>query len=281
MKVIFLGGLSRAGKAAFWPLLSSFDGVDQPQNIPQLDWFYSAFILGEITEVTFLKFLSLEIKASSWFSYLGRYLNSNENDLTNFKRLTSDQDYRIRTNRLDNEQEFENYSIACKQENFIPVYTTDIKLSKEQLNKINLNIMNVHSIRNPIKMYNEWILTERVLRSKKNSGRMIKYSPTKIKGTIEDTTGQIILDDFDNYFLKKKKIKFENLCIDPLRTLHVISELTGIPFSLVDKTKLNDARVPRLVTDDDQLELLNSGNLNRDIRNKLQKAQEMYFHLPE
>ena len=110
---------------------------------------------------------------------------------------------------------------------------------------------------------------------------MIKYSPTKIKGTIEDTTGQIILDDFDNYFLKKNTIKFENLCIDPLRTLHVISELTGIPFSLVDKTKLNDARVPRLVTDDDQLELLNSGNLNRDIRNKLQKAQEMYFHLPE
>ena len=40
---------------------------------------------------------------------------------------------------------------------------------------------------------------------------MIIFSD-KNKGTIEDTTGQIILDDFDNYFLKNT-IKFENLSI--------------------------------------------------------------------
>lgn len=279
MKVLFLGGLSRAGKAAFWPLLSSFDGMDQPQNNPQLDWYYSAFLSGDISESTFLKFLILEIKASSWFSYLGRYLNTNENDLTNFIRLTSHSDYRIRISRKDNEQEFENYSTAWQKGNFIPIYTTDIKLNQQQLKTINMNVINIHIIRNPIRMYNEWILTNRISRSNKNTGRMIKYSSKKIMGTIEDSTAKIILDDFNDHFSDKNTIRFEDLCVDPLRTLKKISELTDTPLSIVYQEKLADARVPRMVTDNINLEILNSENMNGDMKNRLREAQLMYFDL--
>ena len=75
MKVIFLGGISRAGKAAFWPLLSSLEYTDQPINLPNLDWLNTAYLKEDISEDVFLNFVRLELHRSSWFSFFGRNLN--------------------------------------------------------------------------------------------------------------------------------------------------------------------------------------------------------------
>ena len=175
MKVVFISGLSRAGKAAFWPLLDSVKELDQPQNIPQLDWFNDALISNEITEKAFIKLISLEIRCNSWFSYLGRYLNSNINDLTNFKRLKSDEEFKLRTSRIDNNETFKSYENCIKEKSFIPVYTTDIKLTNQQMKKLGFEIFDIHILRNPIRMYNEWIETKRVRRSKESNSRLVKY----------------------------------------------------------------------------------------------------------
>ena len=52
-----------------------------------------------------------------------------------------------------------------------------------------------------------------------------------------------------------------------------------MPLSIVYKEKLEDARVPRIVTDNINLEILNSENMNGDMKNKLREAQLMYFDL--
>ena len=53
MNIIFLGGLSRSGKAAFWPLLSALENTDQPQNLADLDWYNTAYLAGQIDEKIF------------------------------------------------------------------------------------------------------------------------------------------------------------------------------------------------------------------------------------
>lgn len=280
MKIFFFGGLSRAGKAAFWPLLSGIKGLDQPQNLPQLDWYNSAYESGDISEDTFLRFIELEIKASSWFSYIGRYLNSNENDLTNFQRLTSAQDYAERVKRKDTDTEYNRFHASWASNKFVPVFTTDIKITAEQQSRLDFEIIHVHVIRNPIRMYNEWMDTNRVVRSQEVTGRMIKYaSKRKLTQSVEDTTAKIILDDFDENIDGDNTIKFEDLCIDPLGTVQSIAERLDLPLNVIDKRKLDDARVPRAISDSIDTEIAHSYKLSKTIEQKLQAAQTTYFNM--
>ena len=146
MDLIFLGGISRAGKAALWPLLCSLEYTDQPQNFPNLDWLNSAYLLGDISEDVFLNFVRLEIQKSSWFSFLGRNLNSNEHDWTNFKRLRGKNELDSRLKRKDCEIEFNKFCYDSANRRFIPVYNTNIKLSQKQQEKVGFNISYIHII---------------------------------------------------------------------------------------------------------------------------------------
>ena len=278
MKIVFLGGLSRAGKAAFWPLLSCIKGLDQPQNLPMLDWLNDALQAGDIDEKTFLKLIKLEIQLESWFSYIGRYLNSNKNDLTNFVRLVSEKEYYSRIARTDTEAEYINFRNACSTHDFIPVFTTDIKLSMKQMDHISSEIINIHIIRNPIRMYNEWLSTNRVLRTQKIEGRIIKYKVQDITNSVEDTTARIILKDFKSFYGDKNTYKFEDLCNNPLTTLHSISETIGSKLNCIEKIKLDDARVPRKLLDCENLKIENSSNLTNSLRLQLISCQKQYFN---
>ena len=278
MKMLFLGGLSRAGKAAFWPLLSSINGLDQPQNLPNLDWYHDAFEAGDIDENTFLKFVELELTAASWFSYLGRYLNTNHNDLTNFSRLVSKDEYAQRIQRSDTEEEYSNFSTACRTRAFIPTFTTDIKLTRSQQEKLNFDICHLHIIRNPIRMYNEWMATNRVKRSQHIAGRMIKYKAKTLVASVEDTTAQIIIDDFNAHYGQENTFQFENLCVNPLGLLHVMANQVGQNLNVVEKRKLDDARVPRPVADEIKLDIVASDGLSEKKKTELLDIQYKYFH---
>lgn len=275
-KVVLLGGLSRAGKAAFWPLFNSFKGMDQPQNFPQLDWYQSAFDCGDLTDAGFSQLVDLEIRVSSWFSYLGRYLNSNSSDLTNFSRLTSNAEYLKRIARTDTEETYEKYRLAVSSGEFVPIFTTDLELSPEKIARLNHDVRTLYVIRNPIRMYEEWMRTKRIERAQSSSSRMMKYHITTPRDTFANTTAKLILTDLQDAYVRSGVLRFEDYCQDPFSVLETISEITGCALKSVEQSKLNDARVPR--SDNDQkLEISHRDGLSEELYEDLLKAQALYY----
>lgn len=279
MRVIFLGGISRVGKAAFWPLLSSLEYTDQPINQPDLDWFNSAYLNDDISEDVFLNFVRLEIHKSSWFSFLGRNLNTNKNDLTNFSRLRSEKELNDRLRRNDNDLMFEKYNKLVEEQHFIPVFNTNIKLSDHQQKQLGIKVTYIHIVRNPIRLYNEWIKTKRVERARTNSSRLMSY---KIRAntheSIENETADIVTNEVTKYFRTADAIAFENFCLEPKSTLQNIADKFNLNLKSFCKDKMHDANVPRDIKDEFNLELIRTdSNLTRDRLVFLNELQEKYF----
>ena len=277
MNIIFLGGLSKSGKAAFWPLLSFLEYTDQPQNIADLDWYNSAYSNDQIEEKFFLELLRTKINMSSWFSYLGRYLNSNLNDWTNFTRLRSQEEYNNRISREDSEKVFNEYQSKIASKKFIPVFNTNIRLSQEQQNYVGFEISYLHILRNPFRMYNEWIKTNRILRKRMSNSRIMDLKRIDSSLTVENETADLIIQDNLHSRNSKNLIKFEKYCMDPEKTMSYIAKICNLKLLPFQKEKLQDANVPRDISGEFNLSLLNSNNLSNDRLETLYNLQEEFL----
>ena len=80
----------------------------------------------------------------------------------------------------NSENVFLEYQSSISDKKFIPVYNTEIKLNSRQQKMIGFEISYVHIIRNPIRMYNEWIKSERVLRERMQSSRIMNIRKKNI-----------------------------------------------------------------------------------------------------
>ncbi len=277
MNIIFLGGLSRSGKAAFWPLFSSLEHTDQPQNIADLDWYNTAYSNDQIEEKFFLELLKTKINMSSWFSYLGRYLNTNSNDWTNFTRLRSQEEYNSRIFREDSEKVFSEYQSKIASKKFIPVFNTNIRLSQEQQNYVGFEISYLHILRNPFRMYNEWIKTNRILRKRMSNSRIMDLKRIDSSLTVENETADLIIQDNLHSRNSKSLIKFEKYCMDPEKTMSYIAKICNLKLLPFQKEKLQDANVPRDISGEFNLSLLNSNNLSNDRLETLYNLQEEFL----
>mgnify|MGYP006080373793 CR=1 FL=1 len=278
MNVIFFGGLSRAGKSAFWPLFNSLEFTDQIQNLAELDWFNTAYLEGKINQELYLELVKVKVDLSSWSSYLGRYLNSNINDRSNFSRLRSKEEYLERISREDTEQVFLEYQYAIKNNKFIPVFYTDIKLTLEQQKEIGLNIHHIHLLRNPCRMYNEWIKTERVARNRQPASRMMKpKKQIKDDLSVENETADIVIEDHLLWIEKESTIKFEDYCLNPESVMSNIAKKCGLKLLPFENKKIQDANVPRDISAEYSLSLLSSKNLSDDRIIKLNELQNNYL----
>ena len=278
MKIIFLGGLSRSGKAAFWPLLSSLENTDQPQNLADLDWYNNAYLSGQIDENIFLELLRAKINMSNWFSYIGRYLNGNSNDWTNFVRLRSEEEYNDRIMRQDSEKVFMEYQSFLADKKFIPIYNTDIKLTQEQQELIGFKISYVHILRNPFRMYNEWIETGRVSRKTDGNSRIMNVRKKDSGLSIENETADVIIQDHLAYRNSKISIKFEKYCMDPEKAMSDIAKICDLNLLPFQKEKLMDANVPRDINQEFNLPLLISENLSNDRVEMLHSLQQEFLN---
>ncbi len=277
MNIIFLGGLSRSGKAAFWPLLSALENTDQPQNLADLDWYNTAYLAGQIDEKIFLELLRAKINMSSWFSYIGRYLNSNSNDWTNFVRLRSESEYNNRILRQDSEKVFSEYQSSVTNKKFIPIFNTDIKLNQEQQESIGFEISYVHILRNPFRMYNEWIETGRISRKTDGNSRIMNVRKRESGLSVENETADVIIQDHKASKNRKSSVKFEQYCMNPKKTMSEIAKLCDLELLPFQKEKLQDANVPRDISQEFNLPLLISKNLSDDRIETLHNLQEEFF----
>jgi hypothetical protein len=278
MLIIFFGGLSRSGKSAFWPLFSSLENVDQMQNLPELDWFNTWYEARNIDEETFIECCKIKIDASNWFSYLGRYLNSNKNDRSNFVRLTSEEEYIKRISRNDTDDEFLKYQDHLSKKRFIPVYVTDLKLTHNQQKIMGYEVVHFHLIRNPYRMYNEWIKTKRIERSRQGSSRIMKPRVAfNADISVEDETATIIIEDYLKWKDEPNTIKFENLCQNPHEVMNKIARICDVNLLSFNKDKLKDANLPRDIVDEYSISLLNSANLSPEKIEILDKIQLEYI----
>jgi len=278
MEVVFLGGLSRAGKAAFWPLLCSVGPLDQPQNLPNLDWYNESYSSNDMCEETFLELTRLEVLKQAWFSYLGRNLNSNKADWTNFSRLRSQNEYKKRIEREDSEKTYKEFLNELSNRTFIPVFNTGIKLSERQQAKIGSAIHYIHIIRNPIRMFNEWMISKRVERNMGKTSRIMKYKGKKYPtGSIEDITADIIIEDHIKWNDSGIDVRFESLCQNPQKTMNYIADKCRVGLSPLKSAHLKDANVPRDISAEYNLPIVNKENLSNDRYEKILKLQDAYF----
>ena len=75
---------------------------------------------------------------------------------------------------------------------------------------IGFEISYVHIIRNPIRMYNEWIKSERVLRERMQSSRIMNIRKNISDLSVENETADIIIENHINSLEFKNHIKFED-----------------------------------------------------------------------
>ena len=255
----------------------SIKHTDQPQNLADLDWYNTAYLAGQIDEKIFLELLRAKINMSSWFSYIGRYLNTNSSDWTNYVRLRSQTEYNERIARQDSEKVFIDYQSSIDTTKFIPIFNTDIKLSKEQQKLIGFKVSYIHVLRNPFRMYNEWIQTGRISRKTEGNSRIMNVRKRDSGLSVENETADIIIQDHIRSRDSEISVKFEKYCIDPKQTMNDIAKMCDLKLLPFQKEKLHDANVPRDISQESDLSLLISENLSDDRIEILNNLQKEFF----
>ena len=87
-------------------------------------------------------------------------------------------------------------------------------------------------------------------------------------------------DEFDAAVIKtniKDLIKFEKYCMDPEKTMSYIAKICNLKLLPFQKEKLQDANVPRDISGEFNLSLLNSNNLSNDRLETLYNLQEEFL----
>ena len=82
VEYIFIDGISRSGKGAIVPFVSSLNCVEHWKQNFNLEKLLFLLETGEITEEGFRYFFETDLIMDTWFSMLGRNVNTNEHDIS-------------------------------------------------------------------------------------------------------------------------------------------------------------------------------------------------------
>ena len=202
LNCLSLLGASRSGKSAVVPLLTALKKIDLPFNTPDLDWYIEGYDLGKYSVNTAAQLCVQYMLCYSWYSYLGRYINSRSDDYYSLDRLKpflADFDYNI---RKDNDESFVEFLKSHENNELISFFMWDMpKEVYEAFGRYPINSNIIYCYRNPFDMVNQWVSSNRVQRSTQFS-RMFKLS------SVENLRNTNLLNQFikNNRNLNEVKI---------------------------------------------------------------------------
>ena len=157
VEYIFIDGISRSGKGAIVPFVSSLKGVEHWKQNFNLEKLLFLLETGEITEEGFRYFFETDLIMDTWFSMLGRNVNTNKHDISSVLNATNPDKYLQRFNQKDTQEVFNQIKREIEDNKFIFTYLTDDFIFQHKLvKKIVPKSKFVVSIRHPIEIIFAW-----------------------------------------------------------------------------------------------------------------------------
>ena len=302
---IFIDGISRSGKGALAPLISSIPTVEHFKSNYNLDKLFFLYETKSITKEGFIYSLQTDLIKDTWFTLIGRDQNNNKHDLTSILNSSNVEKYKNRENRFDNDSTFNEILDEIKKNKLkFPYITDDFVFEEKLIKKYISNSKFIVTLRNPFDLIFSWERSGRGYRYGKDDRFLhpsfsingFKNIPYFAIDDAENYTSYSSLEKcvfsilkLQNRYLKlyKKKLKhilwvtFEDLLIDPNPILYNISKYIDFPYKNWDLKILNKVNLPRNI--DVNLHKIKTnqifGNINENLKNNLLKLCNDYIKL--
>lgn len=159
---LFIDGMSRSGKIAIAPIVSSFKRVEHFKIKANSDRFLMLYKSGNLNKQGFKYLFESDLILDVWFSMMGRDVNNNIHDLSSIINSPKKKDYMIRVNRKDTPETFKEISEEIKKLNLIFPFVIDNYMTISSfISEINENFKYIIVIKNPIDLIFSWFRTGR------------------------------------------------------------------------------------------------------------------------
>lgn len=148
---VFIDGMSRSGKAAVAPIISSFKRVEHFKLRNIYDRFLMLYESGDLNKQGFKYFFESELINDVWSSMIGRDVNTNLHDISSIMNSPKRKEYFSRVNREDTDNTFKKIISEINRKNLIfPYMTDDLTPISKVLNEIDNKFKYIIVLRNPI-----------------------------------------------------------------------------------------------------------------------------------
>jgi len=157
VEYIFIDGISRSGKGAIAPFVSSFKNVEHWNQSFNLDRLHFLLETDQISEAGFRYFFETDLIKDTWFSMIGRNVNTNAHDISSVLNSADPKKYLNRFDRKDTPQVFEQIKNEVEDNKLIfPYLTDDFIFQQKLIKKIIPKSKFIVSIRHPIELVFAW-----------------------------------------------------------------------------------------------------------------------------
>ena len=154
---LFIDGISRSGKSAIVPFVSSFENVEHWKQNFNLDKLHFLLDTGHISESGFRYFFETDLIMDTWFSMMGRNVNTNLHDLTSILNATDPQKYLNRFDKKDTPEVFAEIRKEVEENDYVFSYLTDDFVFQNKLiRKIVPRSKYLITVRHPIELIFAW-----------------------------------------------------------------------------------------------------------------------------
>ncbi len=266
---VFIDGMSRSGKAAVAPVVSSFKGVEHFKLKNIYDRFLMLYESGYLTKQGFRYLFESELINDIWSSMIGRDVNTNLHDISSIISSPKSEEYIARRNRKDTPNTFNEINKEIKKKNLIfPYMTDDYMTIGTFLNDISKKFKFIVVLRNPIDLVFTYYRSGRPARLgidpryNKPAFKIKKFDnlpfsmldmPKKFsqansleKSFLVVEKGLLSYLDADLLYSKRScLIPFENYCCEPEKYIKKLENFLCTSKTKYTKKEMNKARVPR------------------------------------
>ncbi len=266
---VFIDGMSRTGKAAVAPVVSSFKRVEHFKIKTIYDRVLTLYESGDLNKQGFKYLFESELITDLWSSMMGRDVNTNLHDISSIMSSPKRKKYIARKNRKDTSNIFDKISQEINKKNLIFPYISDDFLTiGTLLNEISKKFKYIIILRNPIDLVFTFFRSGRPSRLgidprynkpafKINKFKNLPISmlnmPKKFnQANLLEKSFLVVekglLAYLDSNLLNSKKVclvPFENYCHETKKYVKILENFLGTSKTKFTKNEMIKARVPR------------------------------------
>ena len=266
---VFIDGMSRTGKAAVAPIVSSFKRVEHFKIKTIYDRVLSLYESGDLNEQGFRYLFESELITDVWSSMIGRDTNTNLHDISSVMSSPKCKEYIARKNRKDTSNIFDKITQEINKKNLIFPYISDDFITIERtLREISKKFKYIIILRNPIELIFTFFRSGRPSRlgidprynkpafkiNRLNNlpvsmldmpKKFCKANPLEKSFLVVEKGLKAYLD---SDLLKSKNscvVPFENYCFETDKYIKILENFLGTSRTKFTKNEMIKARVPR------------------------------------
>lgn len=304
---IFIDGMSRSGKGAIAPIVSSLSNVEHFQSNYNLDRIVSLLENGDISDQGFEYLLHTDLIMDAWFQMIGRNLNTNHHDITSILNSKMSNTYRERESMQDTAASFIEITEKIETLRLKFCFITDDWVSHAgYIRQLVPTSKFIFSVRNPIDLVFAFLRSGRGHRFGKDKRLLhptytvngfqnipmfaCKRAAQYHNASETEKACLSVLELLSPYLEKynslvKMKgvlfINFDKFVCEPDKTIEEICDLINVETTLYTQTMLQNARIPRELNHYKHRQVVNYiySNISEALRDELNELCCRYSSL--